>query len=119
MSVKDIAAGLVDLVRQGNSEEAIKRYYSEDIVSIEAMGPNPESRGIEAIKGKMAWWRQNIEVHSAEVTGPYINGNQFAVGYKMDTTDKNSGKRSWMEEVAVYTVENDKITEERFLYLTA
>ncbi len=116
MSVQEVAQGLVALVRQGKGEEAIARYYSDAIVSTEAQGPDPVSNGIEAVKAKTAWWNQNMEVHSAEVTGPYINGNLFAVGYKMDTTQKLSGQRSIMEEVAVYTVENDKITEERFLY---
>jgi len=47
-----------------------------------------------------------------------VNGNQFAVRFNMDATDNTLGKRFQMDEIAVYTVENDKIVHEQFLYGT-
>jgi hypothetical protein len=56
-----------------------------------------------------------VEVHSATVEGPFVNGDEFAVVFKLDSTMKKSGERSEMQEVAVYTVKDDKIVHERFL----
>ena len=60
------------------------------------------------------WWTKNNEIHSVEVDGPYVNGDQFVVHYKMDFTPKQDGGRQTVDEVGVYTVHDDKITEERF-----
>jgi hypothetical protein len=34
----------------------------------------------------------------------------------MDVTDKDSGQRQTMDEIALYRVKNGKISEERFFY---
>jgi ketosteroid isomerase-like protein len=48
-----------------------------------------------------------------------VNGDQFAVHFKMDVTPEDTGKRTTMDEVGIYTVRNDRIAEERFFYGTA
>lgn len=115
MNTQDIANDLVALCKQGRFEEAGEKYWAEDIVSIEAMpGDMHEMRGKQAVRGKGDWWTKNTEVHSVEVDGPYVNGDQFVVHYKMDVTPKQNGGRQIMDEVGVYTVRGDKIAEERF-----
>lgn len=121
MSIAEIANGLVELCRKGKNMEAIEKYYSDAIVSIESMsspGMPAEMRGIEAIKGKNKWFFDNNEIHKEEVNGPFIGERQFAVEFKMDVTQKASGKRMKMEEVGVYTVEGGKIVREHFYYKT-
>lgn len=118
MTVTEIAKDLVALCKQGQFEEAMPRYYADDIVSVEADGPNPESRGIEAVKEKSKWWMENMTVHSVEVFGPFTNGDQFVAGFHMDVTNKMDGERSQMSEVGVYTVRDSKIVDERFFYHT-
>jgi len=115
MAAKDVGQGLVELCKRGAFEEAINKYYHGSIVSVEPMGEPREVSGIEAVLGKLAWWHENFEVHSATTEGPYVNGDEFAVVFKLDTTMKATGERSSMEEVAVYTVKDDKIVHERFL----
>ncbi len=119
MSITEIANGLVDLCRQGKNMEAIEKYYSDKIVSVES-GSSPdvpaEMKGIEAIKGKNQWWLDNHEVHSEEANGPFVGEKQFAVEFKMDVTQKASGKRFHMREMALYTVEGGKIVHEHFFY---
>jgi hypothetical protein len=122
MSINEIANGLVDLCRKGKNMEAIKKYYSDGIVSVEsaeAPGMPAEMKGIEAIKGKNKWFFDNHELNGEEVNGPFVGENQFAVEYKMDTTQKASGKKIHMEEMALYTVENGKIVREHFYYKTS
>ena len=101
--------------------EAIAKYYSDAIVSVESMSSPEmpaEMKGIEAIKGKNKWFFDNNELHSEEVNGPFIGEKQFAVEYKMDVTQKASGKRMKMEEMGLYTVEGGKIVREHFFYPT-
>ena len=52
MSIAEIANGLVDLCREGKNLEAIEKYYSDAIVSVESAAPpgmSAETKGIEAI----------------------------------------------------------------------
>ena len=44
------------------------------------------------------------------------NPDQFAVYFTFDVTPKATGKHITLEEVAVYTVKDDKITREQFFY---
>lgn len=113
---------LVELCREGKNMEAVETLYSPQIVSIEAMGgPSMPARmeGIDAIKGKNEWWLQNHEVHSAEAEGPWPNGDKFIVRFKYDVTGKGgpmAGKRMNLDETALYTVKDGKITQEEFFY---
>ena len=75
-----------------------------------------EMTGIAAIKGKNQWWIENHEVHSAEMKGPLVAGNNFAIEYHYDVTQKATGKRFVMEEIGLYTVADGKIVREQFYY---
>ncbi len=121
MSATQIGQELVALCQQGKNMDAIEKFYCPNIVSVEAMaipGMEQTQNGIEAIKGKNAWWGANHEVHGGEVSGPFPNGDRFAVRFKYDVTPKHTGKRMTMEEVGLYTVEGDKIVKEEFFYMT-
>lgn len=116
MTIQDIANDLVALCREGKLAECGEKYWDQDVVSLEAMeGDMARIEGIEGVRGKGEWWVANHEIHGIEVEGPYINGDQFAVRFKMDVTPKD-GERVTMDEVGVYTVDGDKIIEERFFY---
>jgi SnoaL-like domain len=117
MSVKDIADDFTALCKNGNLDEAGRKYWAENVRSIEAMeGPMQVAEGIPALMGKGEWWYGAHDVHSIEVHGPFMNGDQFAVRFVMDVTFKETGVRNTMDEVALYTVVNEKIVEERFFY---
>jgi hypothetical protein len=120
MSTETVAKRLVALCNSGQGEQAVTELYAKDIVSIEASGsPEVPARvqGIEAVEQKGAWWFANHDVHGMTATGPFIGNrpDQFAVKFDMDITPKG-GTRMQMAEVALYTVRNDKIVEEAFLY---
>ncbi|MEM6851345.1 MAG: nuclear transport factor 2 family protein [Pseudomonadota bacterium] len=116
-----IAQELVAGCREGREAEGLGKLYAEDAVSVEA-APMPgsdsaETKGLEGIRGKHAWWESAMEVHEATVDGPFLHGDdKFAVLFGMDVTDKQSGKRSKMREVALYTVKDEKIVREEFFY---
>jgi hypothetical protein len=119
VSTGAVANELVALCRQGRNLEAIAKLYHPKIVSIEPVGNEAmpaELTGMEAIREKNESWLDSHEVHSAQVNGPFVGGDQFAVHYVFDTTFKASGERSTMAEMALYTVKDGKIVREQFFY---
>jgi ketosteroid isomerase-like protein len=116
MTTADIAKQFTAALKAGKFEDA-ERFWSDDVVSIEAMdGPMKEARGKAAVHAKGEWWTANHEVHKFETSEPFVNGDQFALRFLIDVTPKESGKRTQMDEVGLYTVRGDKIVEERFFY---
>ena len=119
MKTMEIARKLVELCGQGKHLEALDALFADDMVSVEAMamqGMDREVRGREAVKAKGEWWVNNHEVHSANITGPWPHGDRFVVGFQYDITNKPSGMRMQMDEVALYTVRDGKIVREEFFY---
>jgi ketosteroid isomerase-like protein len=118
MTTQEIAHDLVALCKEGKFAESGEKYWADDVVSVEAMGENAESRGKEAARAKGEWWAGAHDVHEAKVEGPYVNGDEFTVRFVMDITNKQSGQRLTMDEIALYRLKDGKIAEERFFYAT-
>jgi len=118
----EIGKKLVELCKQGKNDEAMNTLYSPNIVAIEAGAPagqSPRVDGIAAVKGKADWWFKNHEIHGAKVEGPWPHGDRFIVRFTYDITPKTgpmTGKRFTMEEAALFTVKDGKITQEEFFY---
>jgi hypothetical protein len=120
MKTEEVAKKVVELTRKQAWKEAIDTLYDKSIVSLEARtmdGSSPETRGIDGVRGKTDWWLENMQVHSAKVSGPFVAHDRFVVQYDIDVTDKNSKKRMQLSEVGVYTVKDGKIVREEFLPL--
>lgn len=115
MTVDALAQDFMKLMIE-EDPEGYQAYWSDDIVSLEPQQDSPMGRveGRDALLQKHAWWDANAEVHSTNMQGPYVFGDQFAVRFSMDVT--MDGERTQMSEVGVYTVKDDKIVEERFFY---
>ena len=122
-STAAIAEELVALCKAGRNLDAINSLYAQDIVSVESMGNEqmPQTtKGLDAIRKKNEWWRDNNEVHSARVDGPFIGeDDKFTVYYNFDVTSKPRNQRATMEEMALYTVKDGKIVREQFFYKTS
>ena len=121
MTTQEIAQRYVTLCQQGKFDACLEELYAKNAVSVEAATPpgtDRTAKGLEAIRAKGKDWQQSHVVHSAEVTGPFPNENRFAVRFLFDVTDKPSGKRTKMDEVGLFTIENGKITREEFFYPT-
>ena len=121
MNTEEVATKLVELCREGKFREAMESLYAQDVVSVEAqeMENMPaEMRGLDQVRGKTDWWEQNMEVHNAEVTGPFVARDTFVVQFDIDVTEKTSKKRMQMSEVGIYTVKDGKVAREEFLPLS-
>jgi len=122
MTTQEIATQLVALCRAGRNIEAVDALLSDNVVSVEARGDETmpaEMTGRDTIRGKNEWWVNNHKIHNASVKGPYPNGDRFAVIFNFDVTPVTgpmAGQRMRMEEVALYTVADGKITREEFFY---
>lgn len=114
--LKALAQAVVEANRNNTTDALLAEHYSPECVSVEANempGMDRAAVGLDAIRGKHAWWDANAEMHSVTVTGPWTHGdNQFAVGFAMDVT--MMGERTSSDEVGIYTVENGKIVKEEF-----
>jgi len=119
MTAAEIGAELVSLCRQGKNMEAIGKFYSPAIESVEACSMpqfGQVQKGIDAVKGKNRWWVENHQVHKVDVNGPFPNGDQFIVQFSYDVTPKHTGKRMTISEMGLYTVHGGKIVKEAFFY---
>ena len=121
MTTIEIAKKYTDLCREHQNHVAIETLFSPDAVSVEAVampGMAAEARGVKAIAEKGKKWMSEHEVHSSKLEGPWPHGNRFAVRFSYDVTNKPSGRRMQMDEIGLFTVENDKIVREEFFYST-
>ena len=115
MSTQDVARKFVDLCNQGKNFDVKRTMDAPDIVSVE--GDGAQTVGQAPVIHKSEVWQSNNTIHIEKVHGPFFNGpSQFAVHFTFDLTRNGSTRRQTIEEVGLYTVENDKITREQFFY---
>ena len=117
MSIQTVAHKFVELCRQGKNFDVMRTLYAPDIVSVE--GDGKETHGQGPVIKKSEDWASDKAFNGETVAGPFFNAanpDQFTVYFTLDITPKATGKRVTREEVAVYTVKNDKITREQFYY---
>lgn len=116
-----VANEYVSLCRQGKFEEAIERFFAADHIRVESfdmVGPPVAVRGIDAVKANMQASSDESEIHGAEIEGPFVRQNRFAVRFAIDTTFKRSGQRTTITKMDLYTVEEGKIVRDEVYYNT-
>jgi hypothetical protein len=121
MTALEIGKKLVELCNKGQNQVVTETLFSPDIVSVEAAsmpGMQREVRGLEALAAKGKWWSDNHTVHSAKHEGPWPNGDRFIVRFTYDVTNKPANRRSTLDEMGLFTVENGKIVREEYFYVT-
>ena len=116
-----IAAEYVSLCRQGRFEAAIDRYFAADHVRVESPDmaqPPVVIRGLDAVKANMQSSDDGIEIHGAEIDGPFVGADRFAVRFGIDTTSTATGERTTITKLDLYTVERGKIVRDEVYYHT-
>ncbi len=119
MTLDEISKALVVACREGREAELLETVYAQDAVSVEASDPGHgrETVGLDGIRGKHAWWAENMEVTGGSVSDPMPHGDdRFAVIFEVQGREKASGNAFDMKEVAVYHVADGKIVREEFFY---
>lgn len=119
MNTIEIGKKYVALCREGKFEACLQELFSKDAVSVEAWAPPGVERtahGLSAIEAKGERWAKDHEIHRVELSEPFPNGDRFAVRFVLEVTNKPSNRRSTMEEIGLFTVDNGKIVREEFFY---
>lgn len=119
-SVAEVAGKFMELFTAAGmnppEEQIWKALYHKQCRSIEgAMGMAWD--GLKAMKGKADWWYSQNTLNSVKTEGPFVGATGFGVKYTVDVTCKESGERTMMSEIGLYTVKNGKIVQEEFMAL--
>lgn len=116
MDVREIAADYAALVAAGQMDQAALKYWSDELVTREAMpGDTAETHGKAQAVAKAEGWYANHEIHGFRSEGPFVNGDTFLILMELDVTPKGSD-RMQIREVVGYRVAEGKVVEERYYY---
>ncbi|MEO1140286.1 MAG: nuclear transport factor 2 family protein [Pseudomonadota bacterium] len=121
MTLKEIANELVAGCRENRAKANLDKLYASDAVSVEAMEMEPgsgrETKGLEGLKGKHDWWDNSMEMLEGDISDPMLHGDdKFAVIFTGKAKEKATGNVMEINEVAVYSVTDGKISREEFYY---
>ena len=118
--VTEVARDFTAMLRKCQFVAARERFGASNIRSIEPYdlpdGIAAELSGIEAVRAKTMRWFGSRQVHDVSIDGPFVTGNQFALFLDMMITDRRNGADMPFTEIAVFTVCDGRIIEERFFY---
>ena len=112
----------VQAMRDLRGIEHVDMIYSEDAESIEAVVPPGRdvriAKGRIAIKAKREDWIASHVIDKLDADGPYVHPpGRFAVRFEAEVTQKETGRKMTLREIALYTVKGDKIVREEFFIL--
>jgi SnoaL-like domain len=110
----EVAQTVAGLIRSGRSGEVEEKFHASGIESVEGVGMSMAWSGKKAVLAKYRGWEADHEIHAMDVEGPWVGATGFALRFSLDATQKSTGQRNQMEEIAVYTVKNGKIVREEF-----
>lgn len=119
-SLIEVADDFTALMAAGDPQAAAQKYWAQDIsilepVSITESGLNPVT-GFTAAQKRLENWLRGKAMEDVLVDGPFITGENFALFIDMELIDQATGARAAFSEIAIYTVRNGKITEERHFH---
>lgn len=118
MTTEQIAHRLIELCRDGKTEEAKEELFADDIISIEPYeGLLPkECQGMAAIRKKADLFISMVENFYGDIISePLIAGDHFSLAWITDIQMKGE-ERKTNSEICVYKVKNGKIVSEQFFY---
>lgn len=112
----------VQAMRDRRGIAHVDEIYAENAQSVEAVVPPGRdvriAKGRDPIAAKREDWAATHEIHSLEADGPYVHPpNRFAVRFEAEVTNKDTGRKMTLREIAVYSVEDGKIVREEFFML--
>lgn len=118
----EIGREFVRAMRDRRGIEHVDAIYTEHAESIEAVVPPGRDRriakGRPAIKAKRIDWIAKFEMHRLEADGPYVHPpNKFGVRFEAEVTQRATGQRMILRELAIYSLQADRIVREEFFML--
>ena len=119
-SVTEVARDFTAMLRQGEFVAARERFWAADVRSIEPHdlpdGIAAEVSGIDAARAKTMRWFGTRRIHDLSIDGPFVTGDQFALFLDMMIVPQPGGADQPFTEIAIFTVRDGRISEERYFY---
>lgn len=119
-AIDDVARDFTAMLRLGQFEAAGERYWADTVTSVEPAdlptGTPALVSGIDAARGKARFRFGKGRIDELGIDGPFVSGDQFALFLDMLITDPASGQTQPFTEIAIFTVRDGRIIEERFFY---
>jgi hypothetical protein len=117
-TTQEVANRFNELAQTNQWDQIQDELFADNAKSIEP--PTSQGlqsvEGLEAIKQKGKQFGEMVEeMHGGYTTAPVVGGKYFSVAMGMDCTMKGMGRQK-MDEIAVYEVNDGKITQEQFFY---
>lgn len=109
-----VAQDFTAMLRAGQAHEVEAKWLAPSIESVEGVGASMSWSGKKAVLAKYRGWEADHEIHDWQIAGPWVGATGFVLRYTIDVSQKSTGQRTMMEEVAVYTVRNGKVVREEF-----
>lgn len=113
-----VAEGFTALWRAGKFQAAGEQYWAKDVVTVEPRGSGDGTaaicRGIAAVRAKNQHWFATHGIEDLSLDGPFVTGDRFALF--ADMLIAHAGRRTPHSQIAVFTVRDGQIIEERFFY---
>ncbi len=120
MTIDRLASDFAHLLLTGNPIEAAEKYWADDIIRIEPArlpaGEPQQATGYAAAYAELLEWIEATDADELVIDGPFVTGNVFALFLDMEIAVPETGKREPFSEIAVFTVRDQKIIEERYFY---
>lgn len=114
----EVAARVTELLRTGRADEVEQDWLASHIESVEGHGASMAWSGKPQVLAKYRAWEADHEMHDMQVEGPWVGATGFVLKFRVDATQRSTGQRMQMEEMAVYTVKNGRIAREEFHFAT-
>jgi hypothetical protein len=119
-AIDDVARDFTAMLRLGQFEAAGEKFWSTDVMSAEPAALSHDIpalvSGIEAARRKIRTRFAEARIDDLGIDGPFVTGDQFALFLDMLITDPASGHAQPFTEIAIFTVRDGRIIEERFFY---
>ena len=118
MTTKEIADRLVDMCRNGKTEEAKEELFAQDIISIEPYEGilAKETKGMNAIRKKAELFVSMVQdFYGDTISDPVVAGDYFSLSWTSDLQMKGEARKI-NDELCVYKTSGGKIVSEQFFY---
>ena len=116
----DIALSYTAMLRLRQFVAAGEAFWADDVTSLEPAdlpgGVAAVASGIEATRAKYNARFGGMRIDDLSIDGPFVTGNQFALFMDMMITGGVGEASQPFAEIAVFTVLDGRISEERYFY---
>jgi ketosteroid isomerase-like protein len=115
MSIKPQVLDLINLVEQGQMQEAMNRYYAENVAMQENV--SPPTVGFAENYARETTFYGSLKAFDFTLVSVVVEGDRAVINWVFDYTTAD-GTPYRMDEIAIQTWEDGKVVHERYVYDT-